>query len=154
MFYSKIQSVLYCIHCWLSFDWAMPECTFGLENLLHNAVFPVASWKLGLPLSFSFCELHAAGELSLNQKSVMTTAFVLFVLAFLYLFQVHKLNPATHGFHLYGYQSLFLHFLPGCTQARSKNIFLPSGPCVKVWQISALYFTVRYFFFLPSVEKV
>lgn len=77
--YSKIQSVFHCIHCWLSFDWAMPKCTFSLENLLHNAVFPVASWKLGLPLSFTFCELNAAGELSLNQKSVMMRASVLFV---------------------------------------------------------------------------
>lgn len=77
--YSKIQSVFHCIHCWLSFDWAMPKWTFSLEKLLHNAIFPVASWKLGLPLSFTFCELYAAGELSLNQKPVMMRASVLFV---------------------------------------------------------------------------
>lgn len=102
----------------------MPECTFGLEKLLHNALFPVASWKLGLPLSFTFSELYTAGELSLNQKPVMVRPSVLFVFIF-FLFQVHKLNPVTHGFHLYGYQILFLHLLPGCTQGRSKNIFLP-----------------------------
>lgn len=79
MSYSKIQSVLCCIHGWLPFDWATPECTFGLEKLLHNAVFPVASWKLGLPLSFTFCELYVAGELSLNQKPVMVRSSVLFV---------------------------------------------------------------------------
>lgn len=84
--YSKIQSVLCCIHCWLSFGWAMPECTFGLEKLLHNAVFPVASWKLGLPLSFTFCELYAAGELSLNQKPVRMRSSVLFV--FIYFFPI------------------------------------------------------------------
>lgn len=82
MSYSKIQSVLCCIRCWLSFDWAMPECTFGLEKLLHNALFPVASWKLGLPLSFTFSELYTAGELSLNQKPVMVRPSVLFVFIF------------------------------------------------------------------------
>lgn len=57
----------------------MPQCTFSLEKLLHNAVFPVASWKLGLPLTFTFCELYTAEELSLNQKPVMMRASVLFV---------------------------------------------------------------------------
>lgn len=79
MSYSKIQSVFHCIHCWLSFDWAMPKCTFSLKKLLHNAIFSVASWKLGLPPSFTFCDLYAAGELSLNQKPVMMRASVLFV---------------------------------------------------------------------------
>lgn len=88
--YSKIQSVLCCIHCWLPFDWAMPECTFGLEKLLHNAVFPVASWKLGFPLSFTFCELYAAGEPSLNQKPVMMRASVLFV--YIYFFYSRSTN--------------------------------------------------------------
>lgn len=68
----------------------MPECTFRLEKLLHNAVFPVASWKLGLPLSFTFCELYAAGELSLNQKRVMMRASVLFV--FIYFFYSRSTN--------------------------------------------------------------
>lgn len=96
---SEIQSVC-CIHCGLSFDWATPECTNGLEKLLHNVVLPVASWKLGLPLSFTFCELHAAGELSLNQKMVMMRASVLFrFFVFFFLFQVHRFNPVTHGFH-------------------------------------------------------
>lgn len=65
--YSKIQSVFHCIRCWL------------LKKLLHNAIFPVASWKLGLPPSFTFCDLYTAGELSLNQKPVMMRASVLFV---------------------------------------------------------------------------
>lgn len=60
----------------------MLECTLGLEKLLHNALFPFASWELGLPLSFTFCELHTAGELSLNQKPVMMRASVLFVYLF------------------------------------------------------------------------
>lgn len=130
MSYSKIQSVLCCIHGWLPFDWATPECTFGLEKLLHNAVFPVASWKLGLPLSFTFCELYVAGELSLNQKPVTVRSSVLFVFIIFFSFQVHKLSPGAHVFHLCSYQSLFLHLVPGCMQGRNKDIFLPQGSFV------------------------
>lgn len=125
----------------------------GLEKLLHNTLFPVASWKLGLPLSFTFCELHAAGELSLNQKPVMMRASVLFVYLFFYSRSTNSLQLHM-GFIYMVIKAYFFSCFLAVHGAEARTFSFLKALLYKVWQISSFYFTVRCIFFLPSVEKI
>lgn len=153
MSYTKIQSVLCCIRCLLSFDWAMPECTLVWKScctilyslLLHgNLDFLLAS------LSVSYTLLGSCHWT--RNRSWWEHLFYLFI----YFFYSRSTNSLQlhMGFIYMVIKAYFFSCFLAVHGAEARTFSFLKALLYKVWQISSFYFTVRCIFFLPSVEKI